>query len=690
VGASLESRKNQVSSQIPIIQGTLVLIILIYWRGNMSIKTRTLILLLISLLVVGIIIAGSGMFVLYCQTLSSTEISMNNQMIQLAGQVSELFESFHKSGKSYGKDSDLQSGDVGRIQAKVNIYFDASWGLDRLNFIDSTGRRIAIAPYDAKKLGDSLADRKFFKDTLSDQKSHISDIVISRATEVPSVIVTQPVKGGNGQISGMVLQAINIETLQKFLAQVKVGSTGVVGIISHDGTLIAHSNKELVKEQKKIPNELLKRLQDNPGHLVNYTDLSGREAVGLVVVIPNTEWYVIASLPTVEFKAGFYASMVWMLIALGLGLVIVGAIGWWYLQKMLRPIEGLVQGAAKVAEGDLTSSGLIINSKDEIGQLAKSFEKMTINLRKIMQQVSEATVQVAASSEQLNASAGQSAYTANQIAATITNVAQGAEQQVQAVKATTTIVKQLSAGIQHVATNANAAKGMADRTAKAAQEGDKAVDAAMNQMTSIEKAVSSSAQVVTKLGERSKEIGQIVETISGIAGQTNLLALNAAIEAARAGEQGRGFAIVAEEVRKLAELSQEAAKEIATLIAEIQLETDEAVAAMSDGTREVNVGAEVVNSAGQAFKEIVLLVNKESDQIKEISNAIKQMADGSQQIVVSVQDIDRISNGAAAQTQTVSAATEEQSVSMEEIAASSQALAKMAEELQGAIRKFTI
>ena len=140
----------------------------------------------------------------------------------------------------------------------------------------------------------------------------------------------------------------------------------------------------------------------------------------------------------------------------------------------------------------------------------------------------------------------------------------------------------MSAGIQQVAVNANAVSGMADKTTNAASQGDKAVDAAINQMKNIERSVSSSAQVVAKLGERSKEIGQIVDAISGIAGQTNLLALNAAIEAARAGEQGRGFAVVAEEVRKLAEQSQEAAKQIANLISEIQTETDSAVVAMDD------------------------------------------------------------------------------------------------------------
>ncbi len=372
-----------------------------------------------------------------------------------------------------------------------------------------------------------------------------------------------------------------------------------------------------------------------------------------------------------------------------IGLLLGGVSAVFIARPILASIRQGVTYAEAMALG-IFNQRLEIKSKDEMGMLLQSLINASDNLRSLVKHVANSAESVAASSEELTAGAEQSAQAANQVAVTITSVAQGAEKQVQAVNTTGAAVEQLSAAIQQVAANANTVTGMADKTAKAAQQGDKAVDAAVSQMASIEKTVSSSAQVVTKLGERSKEIGQIVDTISGIAGQTNLLALNAAIEAARAGEQGRGFAVVAEEVRKLAEQSQEAAKEIATLISEIQSETDKAVVAMSDGTREVKVGAEVVNSAGQSFKEIVLLVNEESAQIKEISAAIQQMAAGSQQIVASAHDIDRISKDAAAQTQTVSAATEEQSASMEEIAASSQALAKMAEELQTAVRKFTI
>lgn len=364
---------------------------------------------------------------------------------------------------------------------------------------------------------------------------------------------------------------------------------------------------------------------------------------------------------------------------------------WFSRKKIVQPLENVISKLGEMANsgGDLTQK-IIIDSNDELGQLASVVNSLLNSMRQLIRQISQTSEQVAAAAEELTANAEQSAKATTQVAEIITEVAAGAEKQVNAVDATVAVVEQVSAGVQQVAASANAVSGKAEMTAAAAKEGDKALNAAMSQMDSIERTVSGSAQVVMKLGERSKEIGQIVDTISGIAGQTNLLALNAAIEAARAGEHGRGFAVVAEEVRKLAEQSQEAAKQIATLISEIQAETDNAVVAMSDGTREVKAGADVVNDAGKAFKEIVLLIGEVSSQVREISAAIQQMASGSQQIVSSVRDIDRISKDAAGQTQTVSAATEEQAASMEEIAASSQELARMAEELQGTIKKFRV
>ena len=370
--------------------------------------------------------------------------------------------------------------------------------------------------------------------------------------------------------------------------------------------------------------------------------------------------------------------------------LILGVIGLCIAGMITKPLQLMVSVCKDLAAGDFRDKPRRVLSKDEIGQLAEALCSIRSNLRTVLKQVNDSAEQVAASSEELTASADQSAQAVVQVAGAISDVASGAEKQLKAVDETSAVVEQISAGIQQASAGANQVAGNSFEAAEKAKEGDYAVEKAVSQMTNIEQTVNNSAQVVAKLGERSKEIGQIVDAISGIAGQTNLLALNAAIEAARAGEQGRGFAVVAEEVRKLAEQSQGAAKQIATLISEIQEDTDKAVVAMGEGTREVRVGTELVTAAGHTFKEIATLVKQVSEQVKETSAAMQQMASGSQQMVASVREIDEQSKMAVGQAQTVSAATEEQSASMEEIAASSQSLAKLAQDLQTAVSHFRV
>ncbi|SFM08412.1 methyl-accepting chemotaxis protein [Pelosinus propionicus] len=353
-----------------------------------------------------------------------------------------------------------------------------------------------------------------------------------------------------------------------------------------------------------------------------------------------------------------------------------------------RPAKLVTQAASEITLGNLAVDDIKTQSADELGQLASSFNQMKSNLRLVIERVAHAAEQVMASSQQLTASASHSTQAAGQIAASISDMAQGAEMQLTTFTETTVAVQQMSVGIQQIADNATFVAGKSSQASETAIKGGESIEKAINQMAQIEKTVNTSAQVITKLGEQSKEIGQIVSTISGIAGQTNLLALNAAIEAARAGEQGRGFAVVAEEVRKLAEQSQEAAKRIAQLIGEIQGDTAEAVIAMTKGTAEVKIGADVVDVAGKSFQEIAQLILEVSTQIKDISSSIQQIADGSQVIVLSVKEIDALSKKTSEETQTVSAATQEQSASMEEIASSSQILSEMAQNLQEVVNKF--
>lgn len=389
-----------------------------------------------------------------------------------------------------------------------------------------------------------------------------------------------------------------------------------------------------------------------------------------------------------QLKAQIMMQVLFCVISLVLSVLLAFYLG----NLFTKPIASLRERTMEMADGDYSKDidASLMERKDELGDMAKAFDTLNKNMRKVLRNIQESAEHVAASSEELTASAEQSATVVTQVAGDINEVAYGAEQQLKAVDETTAVVEEMSAGIQQAAATSNQVAAHSAQAANKAKEGNTSVEKAINQMANIETTVNNSAQVVAKLGERSKEIGQIVDTISGIAGQTNLLALNAAIEAARAGEQGRGFAVVAEEVRKLAEQSQEAAKKIAELISEIQDDTDKAVVAMDEGTREVKVGTEVVTVAGKAFEEIVGLVEGVSGQVREISAVMQQMASGSQQIVASVKDIDKLSKAAVGQAQSVSAATEEQSACMQEIASSSQSLSKLAQDLQEAVSQFRV
>ena len=580
--------------------------------------------------------------------------------------------------------------------------------LDQMTFIYLNG--FSIRPNGTTA---QLATREYFKRVVSSKKSYVSEILVSVTTKKASAILCVPILE-NGELKGVLTGTYSLEKMNDLVKDIKFKQTGYGYLLDETGMLIAHGSKpeyigKLNLAKKEINPELKiadKALDDRLLALSKISVEKGQKSRGSFSFLDGTthvatfmpislpgdkHWTLVVTAPEAEANQEI-ANLKWMMIAIAVSCIVLALLLVLVLSgKFVKPIIMIRNQAVRVARGDLQTEKLPYERQnDEIGELAKSFNSMVGSLRDLVKQVQDQSQHVAASSEELTAIAEQSSLATNQIANSVSEIAGGTDQQVRAVEGASGVIAKMSAGIEQVAANTNAMSGVAEKAAQAAHTGGKSVSTAVGQMSNIEKTVTNSAEVVAKLGDRSKEIGVIVDTISGIAGQTNLLALNAAIEAARAGEQGRGFAVVAEEVRKLAEQSEEAAKRIAGLIGEIQADTDKAVVAMSDGTREVKLGSEVVNSAGEAFKEIMAVVDQLSLQVKDISGAIRQMASDSQQIVVAVKSIDKISKENVGQTQTVSAATQEQSASMEEIATSSQALAKLAQDLQTTISRFKI
>ncbi|MBT2756521.1 methyl-accepting chemotaxis protein [Mesobacillus foraminis] len=407
---------------------------------------------------------------------------------------------------------------------------------------------------------------------------------------------------------------------------------------------------------------------------------------------PNKE---IIALNAIDFSGEIVTERTWdsvkgsFVIGL-LPIILASFITIWLIRRKTRPISILTEYAQKIAEGDLSQKRIAIANKDEIGELAETLNIMAGNLRSLIEQVHSSSEKVAASSEELTASAAQTNYATEQISDTMSQVAASAGEQVQSVESSTQAVNELSIGVHQISGNAQSVAETAMDASDKALEGGQAIKLAVEQMNSINLTVNGLGEVVRGLGNRSDEIGQIIEVISGIAKQTNLLALNAAIEAARAGEQGRGFAVVADEVRKLAEQSASSAHEISLLIHAIQAETDKAVQSMEFATLEATAGIQAVNSAGDSFSQIQEAVRDVSFQIQEVSSAVQQMAAGTQQMVHSMQVISAISEATSTSTREISTSTEDQLAAMQEITASASELSRMADELQKQVSKFKI
>ena len=353
------------------------------------------------------------------------------------------------------------------------------------------------------------------------------------------------------------------------------------------------------------------------------------------------------------------------------------------------PLSKMVQALHLLKSGDFRLTSLIdVDREDEFGAMAVAVREMRQTVSKVIQKTNDASNQFAASSQQLNASANQSAQASEQVAQSVTSSAGAVVEQhglindaMNAINVSVTSIETLTKTSDLVAENVRKANVEADA-------GIEAVEASVNQIISVEKIVNDSALTVDKLGKRSQEIGQIVESISGIAEQTNLLALNAAIEAARAGEHGRGFAVVSEEVLKLAEESQEASQKIATLIGEIQSETTNAVDSMQKGNAAVRRGTQSVEKLRDTFDSIRDACVKVETEAKNMGRELKAVESATFKIRDCNDKTLEKGLGISKEMESVSAAAQQQSASSEEISSAADELSRLAMELQNTLSNF--
>jgi methyl-accepting chemotaxis protein len=373
-----------------------------------------------------------------------------------------------------------------------------------------------------------------------------------------------------------------------------------------------------------------------------------------------------------------------------ISVVLAAGLGYWMARHLSKPLIQLMQYSKRIAGGDLRKTSLNIRNRDEIGELAQSFEGMRTQLHDLIQQVQSSVEQVAASSQQLTASSEQTSEAANHIAGTIESVSSGAEMQTKSTEETVISMQEIAVGIQRIAESASNVSEIAGTTLSQVTQGQGFMEKTIEQMNGIYKTVQVSAEQVDQLGRQAAEIGQIARLITDISEQTNLLALNASIEAARAGEHGKGFAVVAGEVKKLASMTQESAGKVSSLIRQIQSSTSEIVQTIRTSLKEVTDGRQLLMQTGETLTFVYGSMQDTSDQIQEVSAASQQVSAGSEEILATIEEIARVAVSNLEKAQQVAAATEEQLATMEETASSAAALTVLAEELQDRTGKFTV
>ncbi|UPV81161.1 methyl-accepting chemotaxis protein [Bacillus rugosus] len=567
------------------------------------------------------------------------------------------------------------------IAEKFSQYISINKDVESIYTSDKNGRFTRYP--DIQMPGDyNPVERDWYKKAVANKgKVVVTDPYKTASTNTMVVTIAQQTKDGSGVI------AINmtIENLLKTTKKVNIGKQGYAFIMTKDKKVVAHPNETSGTELKG--DWLDKVLNADKGDF-QYT-MDGDKKKMAFDTNKLTGWKVGGTMYLDEIHEAaqpvLHIALIVLAAAIIIGIIVMTLI----IRSITTPLKQLVGSSKRISEGDLTET-IDIRSKDELGELGKSFNNMASSLRSLIHTIQDSVDNVAASSEELTASAAQTSKATEHITLAIEQFSNGNEKQNENIETAAEHIYQMNDGLTNMAQASEVITDSSVQSTEIASEGGKLVHQTVGQMNVIDKSVKEAVQVVRGLETKSKDITNILRVINGIADQTNLLALNAAIEAARAGEYGRGFSVVAEEVRKLAVQSADSAKEIEGLIIEIVKEINTSLGMFQSVNQEVQTGLDITDKTEISFKRISEMTNQIAGELQNMSATVQQLSASSEEVSGASEHIASISKESSAHIQDIAASAEEQLASMEEISSSAETLSSMAEELRDMTKRFKI
>ncbi len=612
--------------------------------------------------------------------------------------IKDALENFDQSYQAEGIDSPRYNIFLERYDSYFSTYV-SEYGYYDLFLINTEGD-IVYTEAQESDLGQNLSSGQLSDSNLATAyKEGLNEITLVdykyyAPSAVPAIFIAAPVKY-NGDVKGVIALQISDDSINSIMGEVTgMGETGETYLVGSDKLMRSDS-------RFSIEEDILNREVNTAA--VNKA-LSGQEGTEIIkdyrgvnvlssydkLDIEGLDWALIAEIDEKEAfheVAAMTRNTYWQI---GIIAILVIIIAYFFSKKITTPILKAVDMAKEIANGNLSVKKLELKSKDEIGDLANALNKMKENLNEILSKVTDIAENLSASSEELSASGEEVATAATQVGQSIQQVASGAEEQSAQVEETTSKIDELIDQIENVTLMSRDMEEQADKVMNNIDDGNQSIDNSVDQIENVRGNTKEVASTINNLGDLSNKIGEIVDLINNIAAQTNLLALNAAIEAARAGDAGRGFSVVADEIRQLAEESEDATNQIGGLVREIQSGVGKAVTRMDATEEVVNGSVSAIRNTGKSFEEINGAALRLRDLIENINNRSEKVSRNGKDMEATIREIASVSEEAASNAEEVAAASEEQSASTEEIVSASEDLTRMAVELTEVINKFNL
>ena len=555
---------------------------------------------------------------------------------------------------------------------------------------------------DVDKVGKiDVSDREYFKKAMQGSIA-ISDAISSKSTGKPIFVIAIPI-ADRGKTVGAVIGIVKLTTFSNdYIKPLKMGKTGYAFLMANSGYLCAHPDPTTILKSKLTDFDWGKKLTLNDSGTIRY-EWRGIEKIVTYRKEPITGWRIGIATNVDDIFSSIASIRNSNFITASIVVLFTGLVIFFIVHKIVAALTKSVRFAEAVAEGSLDQE-LDIDRKDEIGVLAGALSKMTVNLRKMiktaeqkseeaeqesqrahvaMQEADEARQEaekakregMLQAAAQLETIVEHITTTATELAAQIDESSRGAELQLERTSETATAIEEMNATVLEVARNATAAASHADDSKLKAEEGQDVVSSVVQSIDEVNNRSVQLTESLGSLGDRAEDIGSVMTVITDIADQTNLLALNAAIEAARAGEAGRGFAVVADEVRKLAEKTMQATREVEEAIQAIQVASKDNIEGMQATSKVVVHSTGLANEAGQSLRAIVEVAIANADQVRSIASASEEQSATSEQIGRSSDEINRIAMETAS-------AMRESAIAVNELAEMTQKLQQVVIELK--------